>query len=450
MKPLNLTAGTRRFIEKHKLLEASERVLIACSGGPDSICLLMVLRELWPQTAAVYVNHMLRGEDSMREEEFVRKFCMERSISLFVETIHWKTVPGNLEEAARKKRYRHLAKVAAEHGFHKVALGHQREDVAETFLLRLIRGSGPHGLAVLPPQRGMYIRPLLECGRAEILEYLSDNNIPYVTDVTNADLRFQRNRVRNELVPYLQKNMNPDVVSALFRASRWLLEQRELIREVVSRYEQLIQTHGPAFALPKPDFLALSGSMQKALLRKVLEKADPGMKPGARTLEALVGAIAQGETRELPGFLKMNAAGESIEFVPKQLRIGVYEVDVPAEGKYSFPPADAHLGFTIRQLADFRQEAGVAFLDAECATFPLHIRNWKHGDRFRPLGLSGTKKLSDFFIDARIPKQERKKIPLVFKDEDLIWVAGHQIHHDYRITEKTTRVLRIDLLRQNV
>lgn len=398
----------------------------------------------------MYVNHTLRGKDSIREEEFVRKFCVERSIPLFVETIHWKTIPGNLEEAARKKRYRHLAKVAAEHSFHKVALGHQREDVAETFLQRLIRGSGPFGLAVLPPRRGMYIRPLLECSRAEILEYLSQNNIPFFTDSTNADLRFQRNRIRNELIPYLQEQMNPEVVAALFRASRWLLEQKELLDEILDRYEQLIHPHGNAFALRKPEFLALSIPLQKALLRKALERTDAQARPGSRALESLLAAIAKGKIKEMPGFLLMDATGDLILFTAKQQRIGPHEVDVTAEGKYSFPPANALLRFTTRESVHFQDSAGVAFLDADLATFPLHIRNWKRGDRFRPLGLSGRKKLSDYFIDAKIPKQDRKKIPLVFKDEDLIWIAGHQIHHDYRITQKTKRVLRIELLNRDV
>ncbi len=447
---MNLTTRICNFIEKHGLLKTGERVVVACSGGPDSICLLTLLREVWPGTSAVYINHMLRGEDSIREEEFVRRFCAERSIPLFVETIHWNTIPGNLEEAARKKRYRHLAKIAAEHSFQKVALGHQREDVGETFLFRLIRGSGPYGLSVLPPQRGMYIRPLLECSREEILEYLSQNNLPFFTDFTNADLRFQRNRIRSELIPYLQEHMNPGVVNALFRASRWLLEQKELLDEILNSYEQLIHPHGDAFALPKREFLALSIPLQKALLRKALERTDPETKPGSRTMEALLAAIAKGKTKEMPGFLLMDASGDSIVFTAKQNRIGPHEVDVPAEGKYSFAPANVQLRFTTRESVKFRDTTGVAFLDAELATFPLHIRNWKRGDRFRPLGLSGRKKLSDYFIDAKIPKQERKKIPLIFKDEDLIWIAGYQIHHDYRITEKTKRVLRIELLNRDV
>ena len=410
----------------------------------------MLLREVWPGAAAVYINHMLRGEDSIREEEFVRRFCAERSIPLFTETIHWKMIHGNLEEAARKKRYRHFAKVAAEHSFHKVALGHQRDDVAETFLLRVIRGSGPYGLAVLPPQRGMYIRPLLECSRTEILEYLSQNRIPFYTDSTNADLRFQRNRIRNELIPYLKEHMNPGVVDALFRASRWLLEQKELLDEILERYEQLIHPHGDAFALPKREFLALSVPLQKALLRKALERTGPHARSGSRTLESVLATIAKGKTKEMPGFLEMDASGESIVFTVKQDRIGSHEVDVPAEGTYFFPPAKAQLHFTTRESVKFHDTAEVAFLDAELATFPLHIRNWKRGDSFRPLGLSGTKKLSDFFIDAKIPRQERKKIPLIFKDDDLIWIAGHQIHHDYRITQRTKRVLRIQLMNRDV
>src|SRR5437867_1645653 len=138
---MNLTEKVSEFIERHSLIAPGQRVVVGFSGGPDSICLLLILRELFKDSAAVYVNHNLRGQESKKEEQFVHRFCEERNIPLFVESLQWKTIPGNLEEAARRKRYLHYSKVAAENGFDRVALGHQKDDVAETFLFRLIRGS---------------------------------------------------------------------------------------------------------------------------------------------------------------------------------------------------------------------------------------------------------------------------------------------------------------------
>ena len=182
-----LETRIRQFLAANSLLEPEDRVLVAYSGGPDSTCLLLLLREIHPETAAVYVNHRLRGEESVQEEAFVRNFCEKRGIPLYVEHLSWRKQPSNLEETARKRRYLHLTKAAQEHGFTKVALAHHSDDAAETFLLRLLRGSGPRGLAGPMPRRGLFIRPLLQPSHAEILSYLQDREIPFFADSSNQD-----------------------------------------------------------------------------------------------------------------------------------------------------------------------------------------------------------------------------------------------------------------------
>jgi tRNA(Ile)-lysidine synthase len=203
-----LEKKVRKFIESNSLLQKGDRVLVGYSGGPDSTFLLLMLRNLWKECAALYVNHHLRGEESISEEQSVRKFCAERGIPLFVERMEWKTKPSNLEENARKRRYRHFEKAVKEQSFNKVALAHHSDDVSETFLLRLIRGSGPAGLEGIRPKRGIYIRPLLECTRSEILQYLKDNHVPYFTDTSNSDLSLKRNRIRSEMIPYIERQFN--------------------------------------------------------------------------------------------------------------------------------------------------------------------------------------------------------------------------------------------------
>ncbi|HEY4492256.1 MAG TPA: tRNA lysidine(34) synthetase TilS, partial [Acidobacteriota bacterium] len=204
-----LPTKVKQFIKNHELLRKQDRVLVAYSGGPDSTCLLLVLRELRHDVSAIYVNHRLRGDESEQEERFVRNFCSAHNISLFVEQMQWKKKPANMEEAARKKRYRYFAKVAAAHGFTKVALAHNQNDAVETFLLRLLRGSGPAGLAGLNPRRGMYVRPLLSCTREEVLHCLKQKNAGWFQDTSNLTLQFKRNRIRNELIPYLEQSFNP-------------------------------------------------------------------------------------------------------------------------------------------------------------------------------------------------------------------------------------------------
>jgi tRNA(Ile)-lysidine synthase len=445
-----LIRKVQRYIQEHSLLASGDRVLVAYSGGADSTCLLLILRELFPDTAAAYVNHNLRGKESKQEEEFVRRFCSGHSIPLFVEHLSWNRGRSNLEEEARKKRYRHLAKVATAEGYQKVALAHHRDDLLETFFLRLLRGSGPSGLAGMKPSRGIYIRPLLECTREEIEEYIRARNAQYFTDSSNQNLDFARNRIRHELIPYLQQHFNPAIRSALARSARWLDEQHQLIAEYLESQSGVIRNEKQELSFSRDRFLELSNPLKKALLKKILVQVDPSIRPSARLLKALLESIEKKENLELPGFLMIESFGDSVRFRSKIGSIGYCEIDVPGAGIYPFPPGNVALDFSISETIELPSPKDVAFLDAEKASFPLSIRNWKKGDHFYPFGMSGRKKLSDFWIDEKIPRKERKRIPLVFKNDDLIWIGGHRIDERYRIIGSTKKVLKIELQREHV
>jgi tRNA(Ile)-lysidine synthase len=438
----------RIYIEEQPLLHEGDSVLVGYSGGPDSTFLLLTLRTLWNGIAAVYVNHQLRGDESKLEEEFVRKFCENRGIPLFVERIEWRRKPSNMEEAARKRRYRHFEKVAREHGFNKVALAHHKDDVAETFLLRLIRGSGPYGLGGMHSKRGIYIRPLLVCSRTEILEDLAKNHVPYFTDTSNADLSMQRNRIRSELIPYVETHLNARFREGLLKTSGWIREQNQLLSELLQQYSTLFLEKDGEWGIRKADLNHLSRPLRKALLRMLVVKADPTLRPGGRLLERLVAVAEAEETLELPGFLMVKSTQDSVRVSRKTGSVGYCEIDVPGPGGYPFPPASVQLIFSTAEHTEFQAHDTGAFLDGERASFPLYVRNWKKGDSFQPLGMQGNKKISDFLIDRKVPRDERKKIPFVFKDDDLIWVAGHQIHHQYRVKDQTRKVLKIELVKR--
>jgi len=436
----------KNFIQENSLIRENERILVAYSGGPDSTCLLIILRKLFPQTAAVYVNHHLRGAESEAEEKFVREFCQRKRIPLFVEEIQWNQIPSSLEDAARKRRYRHLAKVAKEQNFQKIALAHHQDDAVETFLLRLIRGSGSRGLGRMKVKRDIYIRPMLNVERKEILDYLKKKDIPYFSDSSNQDPKFARNRIRNELIPYIQKNFNSSFPQMILQTAQWLEEQNEVLNELLQPFVKLLIVEKNGWKLDRKSFLKLNTHLQKVVLMNLLERMDPGLILTARSLQALLSAIRNQQEMELPGVLKMQCNAKNCHFVKKESRIGIVEVDVPEAGRYEFPIGDSMLTFSkVGKMPEVHGNRFVAFLDAEKASFPLYIRNWKSGDAFRALGLKGTQKLSDYFINKKIPRNSRKSIPLVFKDDDLIWIAGYQIHHDYRITDATKKFLKIEL-----
>ena len=179
----------------------------------------------------------------------------------------------------------------------------------------------------------------------------------------------------------------------------------------------------------------------------MVHRADPLLRPTTRLLNSLVKAAKGVETLELPGFLVVESTEDSIRFSRKAGRVGYLEVDVPGPGGYAFPPASVLLNFSTARSTEIQAGDNVAFLDSEKASFPLYVRNWKKGDSFQPLGMKGHKKISDFLIDRKIPRNERKQIPLVFKNDDLIWVAGYQIHQEYRVTDQTRKVLKIELVK---
>jgi tRNA(Ile)-lysidine synthase len=443
---MSLTEKVSEFLATRDLIHADERVVVGFSGGPDSTCLLLILRELLADIAAVYINHNLRGDESQREEEFVRAFCEQRKIPLFVEALQWTSIPGNLEDAARRKRYRHYSKVAAENHFDRVALGHQQDDVAETFLLRLIRGTGPRGLAGIAAKRGIYVRPLLQCSREEILEFLREKRIPFFSDSSNARLDFQRNRIRNELIPYIRKNFNAVFPEPLFRAIHWIAEQNDLIEELLLPFQKMIHATAEGIWLYRKEFTGSSGPLRKAILRIALQEADPTLQISSRILAVVLCAIEQRQRIELPGFLEVRTDEERIQFSVKK-NPGNIEVDVPAEGEYFFPPGNCSLQFRTAKDIAIGQSHDSAVIDFEKACFPLYIRNARRGDRFQPLGMRGHKKLSDFFIDRKIPRPVRKSIPLVFKNDELVWVGGQQLNEKYRVTSQTKTFLQIELKR---
>ena len=293
LSPAMIAERVRNFISKHKLLRKGQRVLVTLSGGPDSAALLTLMSELGFRTSALYVNHNLRGQESLQEERFVRKFCGDRRIPLFVETIHWRKRPANLEEEARKRRYRHILKVAAEHKFSRVALAHHADDVAETLLLQLIRGSGPLGLQGLRPQRGIFVRPMLETSRQQILEYLNQSNTPYFTDTSNQDPSFRRNRVRLELIPYLEKHFHPRVKAALARAASLIHEQNKLV-------DQLLETFRTAPGVPRkrdPDPRKANGSASRSVEKGSVEESSQTAGYAASSFGKKHGSPSAGDSK---------------------------------------------------------------------------------------------------------------------------------------------------------
>lgn len=268
-----------QYIKKNKLISGGDTVVVALSGGPDSICLFDILFNLQPKIvfslSACHYNHRLRGEESEADQKYVEDMCSERGVELFT-ACRSKTETIKNEEDARILRYRFFEKISKEKGSRgvKIGLAHNLNDLAETLLQRLIRGSGLRGLSSILPQRKFYIRPLLQISRPEILEYLESHHLAYRTDSSNLDNKYQRNKIRNLLIPDMLK-YNPSLVEALARSATSLAEDMAVIDEYVAeKLRKIVKIDGKTYTIPVKEYHLLGSGLRKNILRECLEQIE--------------------------------------------------------------------------------------------------------------------------------------------------------------------------------
>ncbi len=455
------------------MLEAGDAVLMGVSGGADSVALVHILAELSSgfslRLGIAHLNHCLRGAESDRDERFVIALAERLSIPCFTAgkdaEAHRRAHRLSPEEAARELRYDFLNAVAQEKGFNRIALGHHADDNAELVLMFLLRGSGPSGLSGIPPSReGKYIRPLMGLSRSDILAYLMQKGADYVTDSSNSDLRYLRNRVRHQIIPHLKTHCHPHVVRTLNRISEILRDEEQWLGRIT---EDLFQR---VLAAEKRDSLRLSISglagMPIAAQRRVIRHALSHVKGNLR---GITFAHAENIRRiletdevirclDLPDRIRVTKQGNLLCFSAEEqsLRsLGKKKPDtdsfcytVTAPGRVDIRETGASLIFSVEEkLPDIRDSGNsTAFFDGEKAKFPIVIRNFQPGDCFRPLGMQGTQKLKKYFGDRKIPQDERAKCPLVLSAGRIIWVAGHRIDDSAKVTSQTEKVLKAELL----
>ena len=451
----------RRTIRRHSLASPGTRAVVALSGGGDSVALAHLLRQLEEAgelsvAGVAHFNHQLR--DAADRDE---AFCSSMSAAFgwpFLsdrEDVRARAAREgrSIEDAARTARHEFFDRARLHFRADAVAVGHTRDDQAETFLLRLLRGAGPRGLSAMHPRNGHVIRPLLDCRRADLRAYLAQRAIAFVEDETNSDVAIPRNRVRAELLPLLEQRFNPSVVDAL--ASQAELARDEWMWMIEEVRSQNLEVGSVA------ELLALPRAVRRLMVWRAMTEAASGRTVSLDHVEAVLellegpggnGSIdAPGHIVERIGDRVVLRAGRSSDaqsIEPDSFR---YPLTVP--GEVSLPEH----GFVVTaELAAV--ESGVealrasvrnrarAVVTAEGWTAPLAVRNRRPGDRFRPFGLSGQKKLQDFLVDRKVARADRDRVPLVVDENDrILWVAGHEIDEAFRVTPASGAVLILTL-----
>jgi tRNA(Ile)-lysidine synthase len=466
----------RKTIETYSMLERGDHLVVAVSGGPDSVALLRALALLTDEfrlrLTTAHLNHGLREEEADEEEAFVRRLSDGMGIACICKKTDIRALKEgkrrSLEEIGREERYRFLQETAEKYGAVKIAVGHHRDDQAETVLLHLLRGSGPEGLrGILPVRDGRIIRPLLDVGRSDILAFLGREGLTYRSDSSNESLLFLRNRIRNELIPGLAANYNPRLIEGLCQTAGIIRREDDYLRGVV---RQIIRRWGidpgsEEVTLPVADFLVLHEAIQGRIIKCLLEGAAPLRNGiGYRHIETVLVLARRPAGRsvslDLPFRIRAERKGDILRIRKegeRRARRNDRERKNPPRFEYRVEiPVTIHLreiDRTIRlewiekpQIREMKDRPETAFMDYECMTLPLILRNMRPGDRVAPLGTGGTKKLKDYFIDRKIAAPCRGEIPLLVDAGSIIWIAGERISERVRVTEKTRKVLKAEIV----
>jgi len=450
----------KKTIKEHNLIEQDDKIIVAISGGPDSVCLLHALYQLKEEynleLYGAHLNHNFRGIDAQIDAQYVSNLCEDLNVLSFIKSMdvpqYAKQNGLSPEEAGRILRYDFFEEVAQRVGATKIAVAHNENDQAETVLMRLLRGTGLQGLTAIHINRGNIIRPLLNIDRNSIEEYCEIHKLSPRIDKTNLESIYKRNKIRLELIPYLQENYNPNIMDNLVKTAETLKDDFDFIEERSREvYEKLVIMQSEYnVILPISRLKELHSSLKSRIIRlaaeQLLGRQEVLEYKHVQNVLELVERGATGKKITLPLGLVAKISYENLCFTTEADENKVFHYELPLEGTVDMEELKG--SFTVRVLE--RGEIKEISRDKYCKCFDydqvksiLNVRNRREGDRFYPLGLTGSKKLKDFFIDYKIDRDEREKIPLVCDGDEIIWIVGLRISEKYKITDKTTRILEI-------
>lgn len=456
-----------RYIEQHKLILPGERILLALSGGPDSVCLFQLLLDLREKLdfslGVAHVNHGLRGRDSEADETFVRELANSHNVGIHVTAVNVpeliKCQGTGTEETARRVRYEFFRRTMAEEGYAKTALAHNLNDQAETILHRLLRGAGLNGLAGMRPIRdGLYIRPLLETRRRDIEAWLREQGMSYRTDTSNFSLDYTRNRIRRELVPAMQE-YNPDLLGSLNAMARSLSWDRSYLEEEAARL-------APRFITEEEDALILGKEafeLPEAMTSRFVIEAVTRLK-GARTdihsghiLDTLT--LQRGETGKSldlgGGVMVYNHYGQLEFSLGRRSQLTLPSDSAREEAPSGEAEIPVNLGSLPRTVElppyrisfDLKRPGGHwtgGTLDAAKISGDLKVRRRRAGDTMQPLGMTGHRKVKSIFIDGKVHRGIRNLVPLVTDGTgEIAYIHPGITGESFRIDEKTDRIIYI-------
>ncbi len=465
---MELLREVRANIQRCRMVAQGDKVVVAVSGGPDSVVLLHLLYclmdDLGISLHVAHLNHMFRGAESEADAFFVAGMARRYQLPATVEAFD---VPAYLNEkrlpaqvAAREVRYRFLDEVAKNTGASKIALAHQADDQAETILINFLRGAGAAGLkGILPVRDNYFIRPLLTVRRNEIERYCDEMRLPFRRDSSNLKPVYLRNRIRMELLPLLENEYNPGIISALLRLGEICREEDAYLEEqAVKAYRSAGKNDGHGMISLSLDQLK---EMPKAVLRRVLRLAWRDLTGSGRDLSFghtkaaldLLDSEITGSSAALPAGIVVTRSYATLDLSAERKKPlpGYYIYPLKVPGSTYIPELDLTVRATVKTVEAAPEPRSLpateAVLDFNKLPRQIFVRRRVKGDVFCPYGRKSTEKLKDFLIKQKVSRAERDYLPLVCTPEEIIWIGGIRIGEKWKIDSSTTKILHLELIR---
>lgn len=457
------------YIRKNQMLETGDKVIVGVSGGADSVCLLFLLKTYAPQLGisleVVHMEHGIRGKESLQDAEYVENLCRRWEIPFH---LYHRNVPSlakewkcSEEEAGRKVRYEAFEEVRQKVSAQKIAVAHNQDDQAETILFHLARGSGLRGLCGILPVRDRIIRPLLCLSRREIEKILKEQQIPFCTDATNGEPVYARNRIRLNLLPLMESELNPRAAQHIAQAGErlWKLEAY-FQEEAAKRTDVLVRWEKGKLYLDRTAFLQEPEALREYILKECLHRTAP--EEGGKDLEAVhlaalgkLAASQSGRYLDLPGGILAGTEGGALVFGRKEKEAVFPEEECGETEAALVIPGETRYG-KLRILTEILEgkpeiipeKMYTKWFDYDTINDTVRLRKRQAGDYLTVTASGGRKTLKKYFIDEKIPAGRRQEIPLLADGEHILWVIGHRISEAYKVSEKTQRVLKVQVMEE--